>query len=161
MPHLDKKKLHTCQCFPARWNVHGKMGLSSSQRWTLKAWSDGTRSAHCHQCQGLFIPILDFHSAKWLNKPLVPPNRGSPPALQMRAAMSYCKAAGSSQCSSGLQGSSSACFHRRLNTSVQLSLKRCPFPMPQQLVMSAVAWPDTQTLSCREGEAHHTGCPCV
>lgn len=46
---------------------------------------------------GLLIPILGFHSAKQPNKPLVPLNKGNPPALQARAAISHCKAAGSSQ----------------------------------------------------------------
>lgn len=55
---------------------------------------------------------------------------------------------------SGLQGGSRACFHRKLNSSEHLSLKRCPFPMPQQLVIGVVAVLTPKI--CLAGRVKHT-----
>lgn len=132
---------------------HGKTRVSSSQGWTLKDWTDVRPSAHCHQCQGLFIPILDFYSAKWPGKPLVPVDRSSPPALQTRAATSHYKAAGSSQWAA-----------RRLQCLFPQHLYAFISEKMSLSYASAVghrccSGPDTQNLSCREGEAHHTRGP--
>lgn len=48
-------------------------------------------------------------------------------------------------------------FHGKLNTLVQISPKRCPLPIPQQLVSSVLACPATQIFFCKEGKAYGAG----
>lgn len=118
--------------------------LSCQMGWSWEAWGeqlterdpegvDGLISGKVHSATRVrpWLPFCQV-AKKASKRPLVPLNRGSTPALPTRAAISHCKAA------SGLPSNSRACFHRKLNTSLHLSLKRCPFPIPQQLVTGVV-----------------------
>lgn len=135
LPHWDKKKLHTLHAFLPGGMTLGSLGWAAHRDGPWRSgWTDLRQSAQCHPCQALtsILPSSQKGLKKASKRPLVPLNRGSTPALPTRAAISHCKAA------SGLPSNSRACFHRKLNTSLHLSLKRCPFPIPQQLVTGVV-----------------------